>query len=432
MGSVYNSLSPDLQDFLTDEGVDLTVGWGLKGAFTFETTTFPVLDGCGTWTNATPLSTSSSLIVMFSETDSVVRGLVSFLDRQHCFASPEARDNVELRFVADLSPGMPQLYTSSFKEDGMIELVKYTYNSVGERRRLSDTAPATQPWKVRVRQIAEEKRYCGDCVSRGRICECSEYDRQHRLADKFAWFDSLNVGYSGASAWRRLRYFVGGMTGDVGEVRISKYVPARDGAFVNAGSMTIGTHFNHIMSGDNLEGIKLLHAQSLLMRSAPVGLCLISPAIADETEAADATAGQVLKEESAQYARDWCSSCDITFAEPYEYCRHLNNVHLNHKPYQCTQCDRSFSRRAHVAEHISAVHEDRRDRVCSECGAKFRTQSKLTRHHKTVHLRLRPYACKHCAASFCQKSDLVRHENAKHKHLAADLSCSKVNALVHS
>lgn len=408
-GSVFNVVPEKLQGWLTDERVDASVGWGLNGAFAVRFGSY-LLGGLEDEIFDKPLQTSSVLMMTVEENENSVVGLVSYMDSTLCFASSAVVPvNPVTRFAIDYSSGVPVMFTSTFHEDSIAELSLLTYSHSGERLKIADTVDLMRPSVVSNRVVMREKRYCDICVKGKTICHCSESMKRLVMRDKYDMMQSLMRKGGQGAVWRRYRNLVRCIGNCVGETELTTYA-LKDHKLVKVYTRQLGLTVAHIVGGLELDRIKLVHAQDLLLRSVPT-LLHTNPENDEVSKTTEKSSG-----DDEEVEKVVCTECHMTFNRPYELGRHIHNVHLQLKPFHCHLCARGFSRRAHVAEHISAVHENRRDRACEECGHRFRTKSKLARHFRTVHLRLRPFPCDTCSASFCQKSDLQRHITAKHKN----------------
>jgi uncharacterized Zn-finger protein len=77
-------------------------------------------------------------------------------------------------------------------------------------------------------------------------------------------------------------------------------------------------------------------------------------------------------------------------------------------------CGKSFIRRQNLKSHIEQVHIDLRPFGCEHCGAAFKRPQELKRHQRTVHGGPESViaVCSLCSREFRRKDAYVRHQQS--------------------
>ncbi|XP_055706558.1 zinc finger protein OZF-like [Phlebotomus papatasi] len=130
-----------------------------------------------------------------------------------------------------------------------------------------------------------------------------------------------------------------------------------------------------------------------------------------------------------------CKFCKETFPSRKELNDHMNQLHVNERPYLCSQCGIRFVRNDYLVIHLRR-HKGEKPYTCRYCGKGFPRATDLTVHeryhtgekshlcttcgksfhraynllvHMRVHTGERPYHCPHCEKKFAQGNDLKAH-----------------------
>ena len=136
-----------------------------------------------------------------------------------------------------------------------------------------------------------------------------------------------------------------------------------------------------------------------------------------------------------------CDVCSSTFSEKKNLKRHLETVHLKHRPYQCEKCNFTTPHNSTLLNHKIAFHEGLKPHKCSRCNYASSYKKNLKRHIIVVHDKLKTHKCEMCSYKSAEKIHLKRHVSSVHLQLKpfkchkctyASTDCSKVKRHVNS
>ena len=119
------------------------------------------------------------------------------------------------------------------------------------------------------------------------------------------------------------------------------------------------------------------------------------------------------EERSRQFA---CSQCPSTFFFKQNRDRHVNEVHLGHRPHKCNfaGCDSAFKNRSGLKQHARTVHEKARPYKCTQCHSAFGQRNHLTQHVLVVHEKVKMYKCELCSMTFSNVGNRTQHMKRRH------------------
>lgn len=103
-----------------------------------------------------------------------------------------------------------------------------------------------------------------------------------------------------------------------------------------------------------------------------------------------------------------CPFCDKTLSSKASFERHLNLLHVGHRPLRCAYCDKSFALKQSLKEHVH-IHTGERPYECPICSNSFQHRSVLLRHMRTHTNGASSYRCDFCPSRFRTKGGLERH-----------------------
>ena len=137
-----------------------------------------------------------------------------------------------------------------------------------------------------------------------------------------------------------------------------------------------------------------------------------------------------------------CPHCHKSLSSASTLKRHINDVHLQLKPFKCDYCDKSFARQETLDSHIASKHtEGLKLAECPECGETFKNSKERDTHFRQFHtvtdhqcpkckmycsskqaldkhndkcLNIRKFKCKECGEAFVEKKTLDAHMERKH------------------
>ncbi|CDF37157.1 unnamed protein product [Chondrus crispus] len=124
------------------------------------------------------------------------------------------------------------------------------------------------------------------------------------------------------------------------------------------------------------------------------------------------------EERSRQFA---CSQCPSTFFFKQNRDRHVNEVHLGHRPHKCNfpGCDSAFKNRSGLKQHARTVHEKARPYKCTQCDSAFGQRNHLTQHVLVVHEKVKMYKCELCSMTFSNVGNRTQHMKRRHSQTAS-------------
>ncbi|XP_059622610.1 zinc finger protein OZF-like [Phlebotomus argentipes] len=145
-----------------------------------------------------------------------------------------------------------------------------------------------------------------------------------------------------------------------------------------------------------------------------------------------------------------CKFCKETFSGRKALNDHMNELHVNERPYLCSECGLRFVRNDYLVIHLRR-HKGEKPYTCRYCGKGFPRATDLTVHeryhtgekshlctvcgkgfhraynllvHTRVHTGEKPYQCPHCDKSFAQGNDLKAHVR---RHTGERFKCDLCN-----
>jgi uncharacterized Zn-finger protein len=65
--------------------------------------------------------------------------------------------------------------------------------------------------------------------------------------------------------------------------------------------------------------------------------------------------------------------------------RHIDAVHLLHRPHHCKSCPARFAAASDLRAHVDQVHLKRKPFGCDMCGSRFGRRSHLKSHRAKIH-----------------------------------------------
>jgi transcription elongation factor Elf1 len=95
--------------------------------------------------------------------------------------------------------------------------------------------------------------------------------------------------------------------------------------------------------------------------------------------------------------------------------RHVDQVHLNIRPYACPQCSYTFHVSNGLQQHVNAVHLKIKPHACKypQCSYTCSLLANLQRHIQIIHEKIKPFTCTKCDEEFYTKASLHRHYTTK-------------------
>ena len=108
----------------------------------------------------------------------------------------------------------------------------------------------------------------------------------------------------------------------------------------------------------------------------------------------------------------YCVECDRTFYTPSSYGFHIREFHS--PKLDCTECGKKFSERR-LLRHMKVNHVKEKEFPCKECPKQFAFPNKLKGHIQQVHLNLRPYGCEKCIYKASSSYNLNLHRRKMHQ-----------------
>jgi Zinc finger, C2H2 type/Zinc-finger of C2H2 type len=125
-----------------------------------------------------------------------------------------------------------------------------------------------------------------------------------------------------------------------------------------------------------------------------------------------------LKKRRSRKASMPCEICHRTFGEAAALRKHRLAVHDKVKEHMCGLCEKSFAERSNLRKHMQARHAvDATPHPCTYpgCAKSFNFSDGLRRHVNNCHLNVRPFGCEVCNAKFKQRAHARKHMAAKHR-----------------
>lgn len=111
-----------------------------------------------------------------------------------------------------------------------------------------------------------------------------------------------------------------------------------------------------------------------------------------------------------------CNKCPSTFFFKQNRDRHINEVHLGHRPHKCDfpGCESAFKNRSGLKQHARTVHEKARPFKCTLCNSAFGQRNHLTQHVLVVHDKVKMYKCDLCSMTFSNVGNRTQHMKRRH------------------
>lgn len=131
------------------------------------------------------------------------------------------------------------------------------------------------------------------------------------------------------------------------------------------------------------------------------------------TDATFTTVPTGVKKRRRRRASVPCDICGRVFGEAAALRKHRKVVHEKKKDFECEECGRAFAEKSNLKKHTQARHGTAENpHPCPDCGKIFNFSDGLRRHINNCHLELRPYKCDvaGCGASFKQRTHLQKHK----------------------
>jgi len=104
-----------------------------------------------------------------------------------------------------------------------------------------------------------------------------------------------------------------------------------------------------------------------------------------------------------------CGICQKKFSRPFQRDYHVNDVHLELKPYVCNVCGMQFNRARSLRVHLETHEEKVHDHICEICGKGSSSKRALQTHIRVVHLKKSRRKCDLCGHEFPEMKILKRH-----------------------
>ncbi|GAB0098096.1 zinc finger protein 652-like [Sergentomyia squamirostris] len=116
-----------------------------------------------------------------------------------------------------------------------------------------------------------------------------------------------------------------------------------------------------------------------------------------------------------------CSECGVRFVRNDYLVIHLRR-HKGEKPYTCRFCGKGFPRATDLTVH-ERYHTGEKSHLCTVCGKGFQRAYNLLVHMR-IHTGEKPYQCPYCDKSFSQGNDLKAHIR---RHTGERIKCEICN-----
>jgi uncharacterized Zn-finger protein len=135
----------------------------------------------------------------------------------------------------------------------------------------------------------------------------------------------------------------------------------------------------------------------------------VKPYICCECHKAFATGVQLRAHWPSHLKTFNCSICNAMLNSIFGLKVHVQQIHLQMKPFTCPICGKRFAQGGNMKVHMR-THTGERQYQCSVCQKNFPRSQDLRRHMLT-HSQEKPYKCSRCDYACISKGQLKTHEN---------------------